>query len=181
MIINKYFVMHDLATFLCGEFYFRIEELGKETKIGATTRYLSPTKFSDPVSKNFNIFGQAKHIRSFLTLNCRRHPFNNEKALSVVLSNLKCLRVLSFCSSSNFAALPDSVDELIHFRYLDLSSTTLKKLPESLCNLYNLQTLRLQYCRQLTKLPNDMQNLVNLCHLDIREVGRDPYKNEKIK
>ncbi|RYR23813.1 hypothetical protein Ahy_B02g057308 [Arachis hypogaea] len=80
-------------------------------------------------------------------------------------SKLKYLRVLSF---RQLGALPDSIGKLIHLRYLNLSRTYVKTLPESLCNLYNLQTLILYQCRYLTMLPNGMHKLVNLRHLDLR-------------
>lgn len=44
-----------------------------------------------------------------------------------------------FQNFSNLDALPDSIDVLIHLRYLDLSCTFIQTLPESLCNLYNIQ------------------------------------------
>ncbi|KAJ1402110.1 P-loop containing nucleoside triphosphate hydrolase [Sesbania bispinosa] len=47
----------------------------------------------------------------------------------------------------------------------------IKTLPESLCNLYNLQTLMLGDCTKLAMLPSGMQNLVNLRHLDISETN----------
>ncbi|XP_057744021.1 putative disease resistance RPP13-like protein 1 [Arachis stenosperma] len=80
-------------------------------------------------------------------------------------SKLKYLRVLSF---RKLDVLPDSIGKLIHLRYLNLSWTKVKKLPESLCNLYNLQTLILYRCYGLTMLPNDMRKLVNLWHFDLR-------------
>ncbi|KAK2447350.1 putative disease resistance protein [Trifolium repens] len=167
----QYFVMHDLvhdlATFLGGEFYFRVEELGKATKIGSMVRHLSFSEFSDPVNEDYDVFGRAKHLRSFFAISFRSPSFNNEKAPCTILLNFKCLRVLSFRCFTNLDALPDSIDELIHLRYLDLSETDVTTLPESLCNLYNLQTLKLYFCMKLTRLPNDMQNLVNLRHLDI--------------
>jgi len=43
-------LMPDLATFLGGEFYFREDELGNETKIDRKTRHLSFTRLSDPIS-----------------------------------------------------------------------------------------------------------------------------------
>ncbi|XLU44240.1 hypothetical protein S245_039054, partial [Arachis hypogaea] len=70
-----------------------------------------------------------------------------------------CLRVLSF---HKLDVLPDSIGESIHLRYLNLSSTDINRLPESLCNLYNLQTLILYGCTKLTMLPINMHNLVNL-------------------
>ncbi|XP_058754765.1 putative disease resistance RPP13-like protein 1 [Vicia villosa] len=169
---NQSFVMHDLvhdlAILLGRDFYFRTEELGKETKIGTMTRHLSFRSFSGQVFESFDIFDRAKHLRTFLTNYFKPPPSNIEKASCIILSTLKSLRVLSFHNSPYLDALPDSINELIHLRYLDLSATAIKTLPESLCNLYNLQTLRLHNCRELTWLPNDMQNLVNLRHLDIR-------------
>ncbi|KAI5447903.1 hypothetical protein KIW84_015376, partial [Lathyrus oleraceus] len=169
---NEYFVMHDLvhdlATWLGGKFYFRTEVLGKDTKIGTKTRHLSFSKFSDPISTNFDIFDRLKCLRTILPIYSLHDPFNNEKAPCFNLSNLKYLRVWKFGNFEGIVnAFLNSIDELIHLRYLDLSSTSIKMLPESLCNLYNLQTLKLCNCYGLTRLPNDMQNLVNLRHLEI--------------
>ncbi|XP_073225404.1 putative disease resistance RPP13-like protein 1, partial [Cicer arietinum] len=161
-------LVHDLATLIGAEFYFRTEELGKEKKIGNKTRHLSFSNLSDPMTDNFDIFDRAKHLRTFLKINVRPTLFHNEKAACIILSNLKCLRVLSFQGFRDFKALPDSIGELIHLRYLDLSFTPIKTLPESLCDLHNLQTLKLRNCDELTKLPNGMQKLVNLRILDIR-------------
>ncbi|XP_017441717.2 putative disease resistance RPP13-like protein 1 [Vigna angularis] len=159
-------LMHDLATFLGGEFYFRADELSKGTKINRKTRHLSFTRFSDPVS-DIEIFETVKFSRTFLPINYKDSPFNNEKAPRIIGSMLKYLRVLSFRDFQSVLALPDSIGELIHLRYLNLSYTGIATLPESLCNLYNLQTLKLYCCSELTKLPGAMQNLVNLRHLEI--------------
>ncbi|TKY63574.1 putative disease resistance RPP13 protein 1 [Spatholobus suberectus] len=160
-------LMHDLATSLGGEFYLRSEELGKETKINVKTRHLSFTKFSGPVSDDFEAFRRVKFVRTFLPIDFKVSPFNNEKAPCIVMSKIKYLRVLSFCDFKSLDVLPDSIGKLIHLRYLNLSRTSIETLPESLCNLYNLQTLKLFRCSKLTKLPSDMQNLVNLRHLVI--------------
>ncbi|XP_057430698.1 putative disease resistance RPP13-like protein 1 [Lotus japonicus] len=171
-ISNEYFVMHDLihdlAILFSGEFYSRLEELGKEAKISIKTRHLSISGFTDQVSESFDIFSKVKFLRSFLSINLQNSPFNNGKAACTILFNLKYLRELSLCEFSNLDALPDSIGEMIHLRYLNLSHTSINALPESLCNLYNLQTLKLYDCKKLTMLPNDMQNLVKLRHLDIR-------------
>lgn len=57
----------------------------------------------------------------------------------------------------------------MHLRYLDLSFTRIKSLPDTICNIYYFQTLVLTYCFALTKLPEDIEKLINLRHLDIGE------------
>jgi len=52
MSFVMYDLMHDLATFIGGEFFFRSEELGKETKINIKTRHLSFAKFDGLISEN---------------------------------------------------------------------------------------------------------------------------------
>ncbi|KAL2658556.1 hypothetical protein AAZV13_03G031100 [Glycine max] len=171
---RKWFVMHDLmhdlATSLGGDFYFRSEELGKETKINTKTRHLSFAKFNSSFLDNPDVVGRVKFLRTFLSIiNFEAAPFNNEEAPCIIMSKLMYLRVLSFRDFKSLDSLPDSIGKLIHLRYLDLSHSSVETLPKSLCNLYNLQTLKLCSCRKLTKLPSDMRNVVNLRHLEICE------------
>jgi len=129
------------------------------------------------------MFGKAKYLRTFLTVNFKPTPFNHEKASHIILSNLKYLRVLSFHNYPYLYELPDLIGELVHLRYLDLSGTYIKTLPDSLCSMYNLQTLKMICCERLTKLPNDMHNLVNLRHLDIsgtRKLQEMPRQMRKL-
>ncbi|KAL6334732.1 hypothetical protein AAG906_021391 [Vitis piasezkii] len=62
--------------------------------------------------------------------------------------------------------LPKEVGKLIHLRYLNLSLCySLRELPETICDLYNLQTLNIQESI-IRKLPQAMGKLINLRHLE---------------
>ncbi|MQM01931.1 hypothetical protein Taro_034693 [Colocasia esculenta] len=102
--------------------------------------------------------------------------FSNQSHVKVLIDffyTVKCLRVLDL-SYSNLDILPDSIDILIS------KETSIECLPKSLCALYNLQTLRLQGCEKLKRLPRGMSNLINLHYLEVKselvfrivEIGR---------
>ncbi|RYQ87521.1 hypothetical protein Ahy_B09g095041 isoform C [Arachis hypogaea] len=140
-------------------------------RIPSTSLVVSSDIFEDEDS--IKLFQEANnravHMRTFLYFSFLHHPksIDIESDPCLLRQQLGCLRVLSF-ERLLLASLLDSIGELIHLRYLNLSDTPIVTLPESICKLYNLQTLKLKNCAQLEMLPSSMQDLVNLRHLDIR-------------
>ncbi|XP_057744207.1 putative disease resistance protein At3g14460 [Arachis stenosperma] len=162
---NNYFVMHDLlhdlAIFLAGDFYCRIQELREQEEKKVLTRHFSyfpPRRLDHPISKVFKSIVKPESLRTSLNI-------NDLLSMESRASKLKYLRVLSF---RKLDVLPDSIVKSIHLRYLNLSWTNVKTLPESLCDLYNLQTLILYECSKLTMLPDGMHKLMKLRHLVLR-------------
>ncbi|MED6165451.1 hypothetical protein PIB30_099654, partial [Stylosanthes scabra] len=165
---EKYFVMHDLmhdlATFLAGEFYCRLlEEPCEKEEMRFLTRHLL---LDHPISNNVYSYDKIESLRTFLYIN-HGHFLSRKESTRLtggILSKNKYLRVLSFGDLSMF---PDSIAKLIHLRYLDLSRSNIELLPHSLCNLCNLQTLKLRSCCSLAMLPSNLGEMINLRYLDL--------------
>ncbi|KAK9213982.1 hypothetical protein WN944_005968 [Citrus x changshan-huyou] len=114
---------------------------------------------------------RAKRIRSLL-IECRRydHSSLNGKILEELFRELTSLRALDFGGSYPSTPLltpeiPRNIEKLVHLRYLNLSSQGIKKLPETLCELYNLEKLDISYCYKLEELPEGIGKLINMKHL----------------
>ncbi|XP_024024813.1 putative disease resistance RPP13-like protein 1 [Morus notabilis] len=161
------FTMHDLvndlATFVSGKFSLRLDDDDLPNLI-SKARHLSYSNGTTYNLRRFEALSEAKCLRTFLPIgwgNVKELPFFNQ-----LLSAVRFLRVLSLCMYP-IIELPESIGNLKHLRYLDLSETQIKEIPNPVCTLYNLQTLLLSYCRNLTRLPTNMGSLINLRHLDI--------------
>ncbi|KAK6118952.1 hypothetical protein DH2020_047290 [Rehmannia glutinosa] len=68
--------------------------------------------------------------------------------------------------------------ELIHLRYLDISYTRIECLPDSIGELYHLQTIRAVTDDEseyyLTRLPTTLKSLISLKHLHIPDIQLPP-------
>ncbi|XP_061997203.1 putative disease resistance RPP13-like protein 1 [Rosa rugosa] len=164
---DQYFMhdlIHDLASFVSGEFCFRCEGSDSPNSL-SKTRYFSDyhDEADSSTVEMFEALQQAKCLRTFLSLkSCRWWML---KARCGILPKSKCLRVLKLYGY-NIKELPDSINNFKHLRYLDLSWTPIEKLPDTICTLYNLQVLLLSNCDYLTELPANLGRLINLSHLD---------------
>ncbi|KAL5707361.1 hypothetical protein ACHQM5_025418 [Ranunculus cassubicifolius] len=110
---------------------------------------------------------KARKMRTFICKLATAIP-------SELFTKLACLRTLVL-RGSLLEVLPKEVENLLHLRYLELSDSELLELPETLCNLYNLQVLGLNWCRKLHKLPKKIGKLSNLRHLEIERTDGLSY------
>lgn len=174
------FIMHDLvndlAQWISGETSFRLEnEMVTDNKSRRFRRahHSSYTcGFYDGKSK-FEVFHEVEHLRTFLPVLSYEIRLPTRYITDVVLSNLlpmfTKLRVLSL-KKYYITELPHSIGDLKHLRYINLSETMIRCLPESICSLCNLQFLILRGCYRLKKLPSNLRNLINLRHLVVTYV-----------
>ncbi|PWA47253.1 NB-ARC domains-containing protein [Artemisia annua] len=171
------FVMHDLmndlATFVAGEFFVRLD-LDVKKDVRKTDfkkfRHMSFVCEEYMTYNKFKAFERANSLRTFLAMPDLLNSWQtfSSKILVDILPQLPLLRVLSL-SRSDIDEVPECVGSVKHLRYLNLSRTRITHLPENVCNLYNLQTLVVSGCNRLTTLPDNFLKLKNLRHFDIRD------------
>ncbi|CAN6696536.1 unnamed protein product [Malus baccata var. baccata] len=169
------FTMHDLindlAMFVSRKFCFRLDQKNSH-EVPKRVRHLSYMREKFDISSKFEPLKGVKCLRIFfpasLAPSGSGYPESvSNKVLDDLLPAQKCLRAFSLSGYENITHLPDSIGNQIHLRYIDLSYTTIKRLPDRVCTLYNLQTLLLKGCSSLVELPADMRKLIHLRHLDI--------------
>ncbi|KAF9611710.1 hypothetical protein IFM89_034893, partial [Coptis chinensis] len=112
---------------------------------------------------------EAKKLRTLVA--------KSSKSVPSALHQLTCLRTLDLSRAygASLEVLPSEVNRLLHLRYLDLSHTRLKELPETVRSLVNLQTLKLNWCRSLCRLPEGIGELSNLRHLEAKVTSSLKY------
>ncbi|XP_068639630.1 putative disease resistance protein RGA3 [Aristolochia californica] len=155
------FTMHDLV-------YDLAESLGKEECITLDDDKL------DLIPEKNNIPQRARHVSLFLSENVEKVSFDIIKSLrrlrtfvdlthyainSVELNGMDTIEELKFlrimCLGNGMLhGLLNVIGCFPLLRYLDISYSYIEELPDSICSLSNLQTLKLEGCPNLKKLPN---------------------------
>ncbi|KAF3441332.1 hypothetical protein FNV43_RR15246 [Rhamnella rubrinervis] len=175
--VNEYgaFTMHDLvndlAKFVSGESCLRLDD-NCSGNLTRRTRHISRMDYvTCDISKKLKDISKNTVLRTLVLHGSwrgveKQYHINPEDLLS-----MQYLRVLSVAHNpSTFEGrtkLLKSIGNLKLLRYLDLSESGIAKIPAAICKLYNLETLLLRECRNLSTLPYSIGNLKQLRYLNL--------------
>ncbi|XP_021288423.1 putative disease resistance protein RGA4 [Herrania umbratica] len=152
-------LIHDLAVSVASHHFHWMKD--EKEEIPKEVRHVSLENYSKEIDL---ILSKIKGIR---TMFFRTHIFEDLFIRNVTFSSFNYLRMLNL-RSMDIDILPDSIGELKHLRYLDLSNNyKMKVLPNAIVKLHHLQTLLLHSCLILKELPRDIQQLISLEYLNI--------------
>ncbi|KAF3437405.1 hypothetical protein FNV43_RR20158 [Rhamnella rubrinervis] len=178
---ERSFVMHDLVNdlvkFVLGDFVLRLDENYSHAFV-RKARYMSYMRRRKYECKKFEVLFENTTLRAFLSVSSgflytawySKGTLESRSGQllvnSEVLQRMQCLRVLSL-SGLCITGLLESIANLKLLRYLDLSNSAIVEIPDSIYTLYNLQTLLLRRCENLTQLADSIGNLMHLRYLDL--------------
>ncbi|KAL3533618.1 hypothetical protein ACH5RR_007139 [Cinchona calisaya] len=156
---------HDLAQSVSGPYCYQIKD-NDSCNFSDKARHVSLlcNAAQQPIMQ---VMEKCQNLRTLLSPS--DHLKNFGRALESIFGTLKYIRILDL-SSSVMQEVPESVGDLKLLRYLDLSKTEIRRLPNSLGNLINLETLKLLVCPWLYELPKDLGKLTNLHHLELDDI-----------
>ncbi|GKV38002.1 hypothetical protein SLEP1_g45960 [Rubroshorea leprosula] len=165
-------LIHDLAT-SNSKSETLILKAGSESNI-AHVRHLNLVDAEEMVPANFvEVAGKLHSL------------FLKGDILGKMPDRFKRLRILSFEKGSlwriNIEQLPTWIGKMKHLRYLDISNTNIKELPQFIMELYSLQTLRFMYCSWIVKQPEGVENLVSLRHIYFSKKSCMPLRIGRLK
>ncbi|XP_058107105.1 disease resistance protein RGA2-like isoform X1 [Magnolia sinica] len=160
-------LVHDLAQSVAGS-ECSVVEMRKQSSLNLNNlRHLFLIDSDDAGDRDWATLYKAQKLRTLL----------RDSTISRVPNNLfhhfRHLRALDL-SYTSIQKLPPTVGKLKHLRYLDLSWTKIEELPEEVSNCRNLQTLKLNWCL-LQKLPRGMGKMIGLRHVELEGTGKLKY------
>ncbi|KAL4561045.1 hypothetical protein LXL04_033207 [Taraxacum kok-saghyz] len=156
-------LVNDLATSVAGEFFVRLDDKidsSDKKETFENIRYFSLVGRRGRSYRKLKELQRATRLRTFLTMSRLDNVFVE------LLPQVQFIRVLSL---TNYVILevPQSIGSLKHLRYINFSHTAITYIPEEVGDLYNLQSLLVNGCFELSSLPTSLVKLINLRHLDI--------------
>ncbi|KAF8660553.1 hypothetical protein HU200_057576 [Digitaria exilis] len=150
-------LLHDVALSAMECEVATITEKPKQSEfIQNTSRHLL-LSYDEPEA----VLNNSLEIKSpaMQTLLCHSYIFGSLQHLAKY-SSLRALELHQ--GKSTFLLKPK---QLRHLRYLDISWSGIKALPEDISVLYNLHTLNVSYCEDLGRLPKGIKYMTALRHL----------------
>ncbi|CAL5000775.1 unnamed protein product [Urochloa decumbens] len=143
-------LVHDLAKDVTDECAYATELVQREASI-KDVHHIQVSR--NELKETSGLLNGTSSLRTLLT---------QSKNSDLEESKLMSLRALR-CEDPSI--IHSQFMNAAHLRYLDLSNSGIVRMPDSLCVLYNLQSLRLNGCSRLQFLPEGMAALRNLEHL----------------
>lgn len=112
---------------------------------------------------DIDLIWKFKKLRTFLALgNLERSEQINDS----FFEKFQLLRLLDL-NRAQVHDIPNGIEMLKFLEYIDLSGTNIEELPVAITSLLNLEALIFENCENLTELPEEIYNLVQLRCLGI--------------
>ncbi|WJX71257.1 hypothetical protein P8452_55270 [Trifolium repens] len=150
-------IFHDIASSIMGEQCLALETASLTT-LSKRVHHIGCFNVHEQSKYNLIPFKIAESLRTVLR-------FYLSKSSLSVFPSITPLRALSTNNCFQLSTLKN----FIHLRYFELYRSYIKTLPESICSLRKLQTLKLVHCLNLISLPKQLTQLQDLRHLVIKE------------
>ncbi|XP_058107107.1 putative disease resistance protein RGA3 [Magnolia sinica] len=161
-------LVHDLAQSVAGS-ECSVVEMRKQSSLNLNNlRHLFLIDSDDAGDRDWSTLYKAQKLWTLLLDSTISRVPNN------LFHHFRHLRALDL-SHTSIQKLPRTLGKLKHLRYLDLLGTWIEELPEGVSNCRNLQTLKLNWCHRLKKLPREMGKIISLRHLELEYTDELKY------
>ncbi|PWA37303.1 LRR and NB-ARC domains-containing disease resistance protein [Artemisia annua] len=159
-------LVHDLSLHISGDESLCLLIPTNDIVHNPLLKHLSITQEKDSNSFSYKFIKEAGS-RSLHTL------FMSSMGKEISFQDFKCLRILKLTYIRQ-KRIDESLGDLVHLRYLDLSDIFRIVFPKSISKLHHLQTLKLGSYSNSKKFPEGMRNLISLQHLESKHFVRSP-------